>query len=191
MRSFVLGSIVAIFTFYCCTVAAATEGASARDIDRLVFEGVDSIPTHVVKNVLRCDFEIVQAAHPDAAQSTFLRAVETTLLLAYRHSGFRDAQVTAQYDEQQQRIVIRVIEGPRHWCGGVTFAGAEPALAAAIQKSVTQSEKDEKAPWRDDRPAPFDDLTAREIRSRVSAAFASHGFLFPSFGATVTAPAGD
>src|SRR4051812_33032611 len=108
MRALLIGCVAALGLAGLCQFAVAAEPAALREIERLVFEGVESVTVGDICEALAIDFEVALAAHPDASLSGYLRAVETTTLLGYHHSGFRDAKVTAAYDEQQERIVVRV-----------------------------------------------------------------------------------
>src|SRR5206468_3554536 len=79
-----------------------------------------------------------------------------TMRLGYHHSGFRDAKVTAEYDKPQQQIVVRVAEGPRHYCGDVNITGLKQAHKTALVEAITQPPK-LRTPWVQGRPAPFDE----------------------------------
>ena len=190
MRALLVGCVLSLVFAGFQSPAVAAEPAGLREIERLVFEGVESGTVSDIRDALAIDFEVALAAHPDASLSGCLRAVETATLLGYHHSGFRDAKVTAAYDEQQERIVVRVAEGERHLCGDVNITGAEHADAAALVKAISQP-AELKTPWVNDRPAPFDDSTMREIRKRLKDAFAAQAFFSPAFGVRIVAEPGE
>src|SRR5947199_325749 len=85
------------------------------------------VMSHVGRLAIPSDFDVLLAAHPGASLEGYLRAIEVSTLLGYHHSGFRDAQVQARYDEQQQRIVVGVNEGNWHLCGDVKITGLKQA----------------------------------------------------------------
>ena len=113
MRTKTLGWLATIVLAFNGWQLSAAEPAGIREPEKIVFVGVQQVAEKDVRMALSVDFDAVLAAHPDAALSGYLRAIEATTLRGYRHSGFRDAQVAAEYNEQQERIVVRVEEGQR------------------------------------------------------------------------------
>jgi hypothetical protein len=182
-------AVTAITALVAATAIAvhAEEPAGIREPEKLVFEGVKTGGLKEVQTALKADFDLLLAAHPSSSLSGYLRAIEETTLLAYRHSGFPDAKVTAKFDEQQERIVVQVHEGSRRFCGDTKVTGAKLAdVAALIQSVAGPAKKNGASPFKD-RPAPFDESTRREIQKRLKDAFAAQGFFSPSFDAQVHA----
>src|SRR5436190_8946535 len=170
--------------------AIAAEPAGIRDHVRLKFDGVERVSERDILAALLIDFDVALAAHPDAPLDGYLRAVETSTLLGYRHSGFRDAVVAATHDEQQSQIVMRVKEGPRYFCGDVNITGAKSADIGLLIQAITQPTNKESTPWVEGRPVPFDVATTRETILRLKSAFAAQGFLRSSFAIQNTAGTG-
>src|SRR5947207_10705533 len=124
MRAIFPGGVGAAVFAALCVTAAAAEPMGVCEIEKLVFEGVEQVAVADVRAALQANFDVLLAAHPDGPLNGYLRAIETTAQLAYHHSGFPGAKITAAYDEGQERIVVHVEEGARNFCGEVKIVGA-------------------------------------------------------------------
>jgi hypothetical protein len=82
--------------------AADTNGApsvgSLREFDRFTFEGANAFTARNLWMALNSTYDFPELSHPHAPLSGFLTAIQSQLNLGYRHCGFPDAQITAQYD---------------------------------------------------------------------------------------------
>jgi len=190
MRGSSCGWLVGCIFALACASAAA-EPAGLREPDRLQFEGVAQVSERDIRDALKFDFDVALAAHPDVPVKGYCRAVESSTLLGYLNSGFRDAQITASYDEQRAGIVVRVNEGRRRLCGAVHVTGAQAADGNLLVQAVTQSATKQPALWVPDDPAPFDEPTRLDIHNRLKDAFAAQGFFRPSFVVRMSAEAAD
>ena len=170
-----------------CSGALAAEKNSSRAIDRLVFEGVRSFEADDIRQALTCDVHVVRAERFPADRAALLGAIERTVELGYRHSGFRAAKITASYDEGSDRITVRVDEGPRHRSGNVRVVGKD-VLPQAIKDLLTTDAGDNEAVWCQGEPVPFDDLTSKEIRERIAESLARQGRFSPKFEMFIDAP---
>src|SRR6476660_9068165 len=132
MRATLRGCIAAAYLLFFGVSALGTEPAQLREPGQLWLQGVEQVGADDIRRALVHDFDVALASHPDASLSRYLRAVEASILLGYRHSGFRDATVGARYDEEQERIVVSVNEGDRHVCGQIKSDGAQHADTDAL-----------------------------------------------------------
>jgi hypothetical protein len=158
-------------------VAAAGEPANLREVDRLIFEGQEAFQTRDLCDVLRGDFDVARAAHPRTDLPQYLRAIQRTLLTAYQHSGFGAASVAAAYDESREKIVVRVKEGPRHRCGDIRITGCQSETSRALLQCLTIAEDPSAILWQKGQAAPFDEVTAAEIRRRLEETLCQAGLL--------------
>jgi hypothetical protein len=187
MRAIFFGCVVVVLLVASNPSATSAEPPEIREFDKLLFEGVEKVAVGDIRTALRADFDVLLAGHPDAPLAGCLRAVEAAMRLGYHHSGFRDAKVTAEYDESRERIVVCVEEGPRNFCGEINVVGLQQADKKLIIDALTREVKNVSTPWAHDCPVPFDDLTHNEVRHRLKDAFAAQGFFSPRFHAQIVA----
>ncbi|HEY2412785.1 MAG TPA: POTRA domain-containing protein [Pirellulaceae bacterium] len=172
--------IVATFCAVNCSAVSATEPPGLREPDQIVFEGAEKIAVNDIQMALRTDFDTILAGHPESSLPGYLRAIEATTLLGYSHSGFSAAKATAEFDEQQQRIVVRVAEGPRHNCSDVRIDGWKQVDGKTLIKVITEPAGRESTPWYQGRPVSFDEATKQRIVDKLKDTFAERGFFSPS-----------
>ena len=146
-------------------------------------DGVEKVSERDILAALLIDFDVTLAAHPNAPLDGYLRAVETSTLLGYRHSGFRDAVVAATFDEQQSQIVMRVNEGPRYFSWRREYYRRKNPPAHRFTHLDDHATDEQRTPGVKGRPVPFDFATTREIIVRLKSAFAQpkafFGLRFP------------
>src|SRR5262249_22587690 len=70
----------------------------------------------------------------------------------------------------------------------VVVVGAAEETAESLRTAVSETQKKLSTPWVKDRPTPFDEATAKDIRKKLKDAFAAQGFFAPSFDITIEAP---
>jgi outer membrane protein assembly factor BamA len=175
-----------------CVAGGISQAAEtdARLIDRLVFEGVHTFEAGDIRTALASRVDVVRAERPPVDRFGLLRAIERTVTLGYRHSGFQSATVNAALDEAADRVTVRVEEGPRHKCGTVKVAGGEGISAQALVEAVVSRTTEGDPLWQEGEPAPLDDLTRQKMRERVQQAFAREGFFSPRFDLQIETPPG-
>lgn len=161
--------------------AASGPPAAVREINRLVFEGVETFEPEEIRDVLAIDFETILAAHQNRSLADFLTAIEKQVRTGYLHGGFAEARVHARYDDDREQIVVQVSEGRRQLCGDMQIAGVTHLAAADLTAAVTDSWKPGGNLWERGNPAHFDDYTATRIHKRLEEAFAAAGYFMASF----------
>lgn len=160
---------------------AADIPPDARLIERIVFEGVAAFDPSDIRWELEHDFDVVLASHPGKDLFDYLKVLQKTVLLGYRHNGFPDAAVDCLFNHTQERIEVRVKEGARFQCGEVLVTGASCVSADAIVRALTDDSKPQHTLWKPEAPAPFDDETRDEFRKRIRAAYGAVGCFEPEF----------
>jgi hypothetical protein len=179
--------MVAVVWIACAGVIAG-ETSDSRAIDQLVFQGVKSFNADDIRKALTCDVDVTRAERSPADRAGLLRAIERTVELGFRHSGFGSPKVAASYDESTDRITAVIVEGPRHLCGSVRITGDKGAPTQALIESLTTSVGKKDALWQQGEPAPLDDETTKQMRQRVAEALANEGFFSPTFDLEIEAP---
>ena len=149
-----------------------------RDLDRVVFTGVESFDAADIRRVLAYDFNTILAGHPGADLQHFVETLEKQIAAGYRHAGFPDAAIRAVANEGLHRIEVRVIEGPRYRCGDlkvIDMLPAEPSiLAALIANADVLSGILKKG-----QLVPFDETTLAVHERERRAQFADAGYCQP------------
>ena len=181
MRTRILGWLVPTVLAVSGWQLRAAEPTWPRELEQIIFEGVQQATEKDLRSALNNDFDLLLPGHPDAPLPDYLRAIEATTLLGYRYSGFPNAKVAARYDEQRERIIVRVEEGPRHVCGEIEISGGRQADAEALAKSLRESAKKGQSLWFENRPVRFDTAATRRIITRLKDAFATQGFFHSQF----------
>ena len=85
-----------------------SEPPGLRDLDRLVFNGVETFDEEEIRRALIGDFELIVAAHPDANLFDFLKVLETTIFSGYEYAGFPEAGVEVLYNSTFERVEVNV-----------------------------------------------------------------------------------
>lgn len=110
------------------------------DLGRAIFAGNETFGAETLRWGLCTDLDSVIASQPEASLDDCLRTLERRLCAGYAHAGFPETVVHAEVDSAARRIVLRVAEGPRFYCGKVRVKGlktlAEEDLAAQILMRV-------------------------------------------------------
>jgi hypothetical protein len=157
------------------------EPTRIKNIDHLVFEGLQSFDVKELRDTLSRDVDVVAAERSHVAPESFLKAVERTLTLGYQHSGFRDVSVNASYEQDGNRTVVRIQEGQRQLCGEVKIVGCQRIKPDAIVACITEAVDPDEILWPIGRNVPYDETTHRAIRERLQQAFCAAGFCNTKF----------
>lgn len=161
------------------SMAQPTEPPDVRDLDRLVFKGVETFDVADIRKSLSVDFDTILAGHPGGDLQRFLETLEKQIRAGYRHRGFPDVAVHAVANEQEQRIEIRVTEGECYRCGDVKFIDALPEEVPI--RMLISDPNPSAAYWEKGEPVPFDDVTLTSMQEELTAQFAAAGFFRPDF----------
>ncbi len=111
------------------------------DFSRIEFHGNASFPDDKIVSALDSDFALLSASRPLASLATLLRTIETELQHGYRHLGFPEAMVTADYDESAQGVIVEIVEGPQFHNGPVVVTGVAGELEQLLIERLTEDEK--------------------------------------------------
>jgi hypothetical protein len=103
--------------------SSATTVGEYGNLSRVSFVGNKTFGEDALRRSLRSDLDSVIVIQPDAALDECLRTLERRLRTGYQHAGFPEAEVRAETDSVSRRIVLRIAEGPRFFCGGVRVTG--------------------------------------------------------------------
>jgi outer membrane protein assembly factor BamA len=159
----------------------AADPRGLRDIDRLMFTGVESVDVANIRRALVFDFDIDLAAHPHGTLANFASVLERQLLAGYQFSGFPDAKIEVTLNSAQGQIEVQVAEGRHFDCGEIRLNGMPQPLIDDVVKTLTVNPKRRLIIWRKGESAPFDNFTANRIRRRVEAVFEAAGLFEPRF----------
>lgn len=181
MRMNLLGWLVAAVLVVSGRQIKAAEPAGIREPEKFIFEGVVQVAEKDVRAALSKDFDVILAGHPDGELAGYLRAIEASLQLGYQHSGFPQAKIEAEYDPPMEKIVVRVEEGPRFFCGDIVITGAKHVDTVLLAESLREPAKQEKTPWVTGRPVRLDATAMTGLINRIKEALTAQGFFLTKF----------
>ncbi len=182
------------------------------DPARIQIDGAHELDSAVIKKGLAGNFQYFMASHPSAPLQGFADSVQQYLLRGYRRAGFREATIAVRLDDDTQRIVVSIDEGPRRYAGTIRVDGpaevreqlakllgqrrapdgARPTEFSDYGGVMTWADADgkkveeEKPLWVPGQPAQFDAPAAKQRRERVAQSLADLGFDLAEFESTVT-----
>ncbi|MGE5194098.1 MAG: hypothetical protein ACM3U2_16505, partial [Deltaproteobacteria bacterium] len=169
---------------------SAARGDDTRDIDRLVFVGVESFDVVQIRQVLEKDFDLLLAAEPGSDERAYLKKLKETLQNGYWYSGFPEARVDVGYSSDGRRIEVHVQEGPRYRNGDIRVAAAKTVKPETIIRALTEQPLEYRNLWKAGRPSRFDAQSAKEIRREVEHQYAATGCFSPDFETRIDRDAG-
>lgn len=183
---------------------------SLREFNRFIFEGDATFPAQNLWMGLNSTFDFPELSHPLAPRDAFLAAIESHLRLGYLHCGFPDAQIAANYDARTDRVMVRIKEGTRYFCGPVEVLEARKMPTQPIVRALTVTnvstgallepfqfldnapanrtevtETNNPNAWAEGQPAHFDDISLRSLSNKVTNTLAKHGFFLARFSFNV------
>ncbi len=170
------------------------------DFSRIEFHGNASFPDDKIVSALDSDFALLSASRPLASLATLLRTIETELQHGYRHLGFPEAMVTADYDESAQGVIVEIVEGPQFHNGPVVVTGVAGELEQLLIERLTEDEKPaapmlpnasqpsaagvqananqkRQALWVDEVPTSFTEFQRNELVKRILETMNEAGYL--------------
>lgn len=160
---------------------AETEPPGVRDLERLVFTGVEVLDAANMRRALGFDLDTYVAAHPHGTLSNYIAVVQRQILGACQNSGFPDATVEVAFNAVKGQIEVRVVKGRRLNCGEIKVIGLPQDLIESVVEALTVNPKPRQILWEKGEPASFDEFTAARIRRRIEAALAAAGLFAPRF----------
>src|SRR5208282_4030835 len=89
------------------------------DLGRVVFVGNQTFGAETLRRALEFDLDSAIAIQPDVKMSDCLHTLELRLRAGYELAGFPETEVHAEADTGARRIVLRIAEGRRCYCGNV------------------------------------------------------------------------
>lgn len=162
-----------MFRMICCAVlcccligtdrlSRADEGIRAdrlNDPSKFEFLGCESFRPDELARALIGDPKMMLARQPQQTLEALLRLIASRLVEGYQSSGFPDAQVVAGLNGANDRIVVRVTEGPGFVWGDVRISGnrtissddlrtwlSEKHPRGTVGAVITDSKADDQAP---------------------------------------------
>jgi len=115
------------------------------DLGRAVFMGNEVFGPETLRWGLYTDLDSVIATQAEVSLNECLRTLERRLAAGYAHAGFPNTVIHAELDPAACRIMLRIAEGPRFYCGKVRVKGlktlAGEDLAAQILMRVAPGAK--------------------------------------------------
>jgi hypothetical protein len=167
--------------------------------DRLTVRGATTIAESTIVRELYANIDVVKAADPAVPLEEFERVLCEKAIAGYRHLGFAEATVQANLDEQLDKLVLTIVEGPRYLAGEVEISGLPDAKAAWLRdKLAAENAADEEkavGPWTPDsfknmdgplrwpvgKAAWCDSETRHQLQRRIEELLFDDGLLFPEF----------
>ena len=108
------------------------------------FIGCESFRPDELARALIGDPKMIVARQPDQSLAALLRLIDSRLLEGYLSCGFPDAKTAADLNTENNRIVVRITEGPSYVWGDVRINGNRAISSADLQSWL--SEKHPRGP---------------------------------------------
>ena len=174
--------------------------------EKLVFEGIQTFTAEQIRSGLMADSDFVLAAHYKNQLSEYLKTVQEKVLLGYKNNGFPDTQVAVNLDENAKKIIVKVIEGPRYYCGNVMITGVKHISAKKMVERLTHVQslmEREKAKlemfdvptgvsdsllktiWEKGKPVSFTEIKSKFLRDQIKTVLSEFGYFSPNFEVSV------
>lgn len=195
--------VLAVLTLFAAHSARADRPwlvGEYSDFSRIEIRGNDSFSSETLVAALDSDFGMLKASRPMSTLAVLLSAIETELTHGYRHQGFPDATVTADFDETAHHVVVDIVEGPQFLNGPIIVQGVDAdlqqLLADRLSKSPTpppaappQNPSSTQTPgttaqtpqqpvlWPADKPTSFTTWTSTELERRSLEVMQETGYL--------------
>jgi len=117
----------ACFLFLCMTELSLAAPpflvGDAGRLDKIQLQGIVSFPVEEVVFELKLDPYLFPVRRPDALLTNLLQRLDKRLTACFGELGFAEAQVTSQWNEEQQGVEINVVEGPRFRWRNIVLQG--------------------------------------------------------------------
>lgn len=182
-----------------CTAGARPNGSAITpepsavgplsDPARIEFEGNRSFSPNQLRNSLMFHERFQEAAHPSAPLDGLLDTIRDEILSGYQRNGFPDAQIRVGLMPDGDHLGVKIKEGPRFLCGGVTVTGARKSMARLIAFCLTNpppdADTEESLYWQPEQPAHFDPSACASMENVVRESLAKRGWFFPKMALSV------
>ncbi|MFN0051926.1 MAG: hypothetical protein ACKV0T_07025 [Planctomycetales bacterium] len=178
------------------------------------FEGLKHFDSRQILAGLEINFDLALATRRQSNPDEFASALESAVLNGYLKAGFATAHVVAHVDDDREQVVVRVSEGWRFLCGDIDVVGANRVASEVIVRHLTEPAypleatpislakndgtqvtiwvdsagglaKSRSPIWSNEKAAPFDQITCKDIRERIFTLFEAHGYYNPRFEVAV------
>lgn len=185
------------------------------DVKLVRFSGNKVFDDVVLRDFLDNDPDVMSAAHRTGYLKDYVATLEARLELGYRHAGFNNVDVKAEFLEKEKRIDVGIDEGPRYRYGEVKVTGNTTVPTAELVKWLTSGAPDEKSAvgfdpdqaegasrtWVDKDGKPlgllkpkwpigefvkFSVVATTEFKSLLRRAYAEHGLFDPTFDVNIS-----
>lgn len=190
MRATVFTAFGSIFFLARLAAAQPPVYAEAGPVDRahLLIEGAKTFTPEQISQALWNDLDVVQAGimpwaggMPWAYGEQRRRLVEKTIA-GYRDAGFPQVQVLLE--DNDNRAVLRIEEGPRFMAGDVRVEGAKTIDSSRLiegLKPLPPESTGSGMRWPTGEPAWFDTTSETQLAERIAALLAEQGYYQPRF----------
>ena len=108
------------------------------ELARITFTGQETFSEAALRRSLKFNLDFLLAEQPQAPLNDCLRLLERLVRAGYQHAGFADATVAAAISPDTGRIVVRVKEGPRLYCGSVRVTGLKSLSPTNLAALIVQ-----------------------------------------------------
>ena len=185
-----------VFLAASCLVTGASAADTVGELEGpeyLLVKGAEAFTSEQINRALFSDIEVIGKSHPSAPRAPFAEIVREKLLQGYRHLGFPDARVEAEFNDAG-KLTVTVSEGPRYTAGELRVEGNAAVGADAIRDAIAdvRAEWEKKAvPGTDPKWAGFGASCMASVRHGVVQAYARAGRLFPEFETDIVPKAGE
>ena len=109
------------------------------DPERLVFEGLHTFSAEAVRIGLLENMDFLADSHVAAPLGNYLQTLRDKVEAGYHAAGFPDAQAGVRLDSENDKILVKVSEGPRCLRAGVRVTGAKTIPVELLRRRLTEA----------------------------------------------------
>jgi hypothetical protein len=194
-RTWMLACGISLITAVAMAADPQTVG-ELGDPDRIQFVGNTTFETRELRSALGASAAALLAAHPESPLDDLLPLLDRLIRSGYIHLGFAEIQVNTRYVQAQNAIVVKIVEGPRSFCGEIQIVGTKtvpiddlrrlltskiPNVQASDGKDGKKSDSKDDPVWTVGKPASFAPGFWKSKHAAIQNAFKSLGYFDASF----------
>lgn len=134
----------------------------------LVIEGAKAFSAGEILQALSTNLDVAHASSPAAPLERLKAVLVEKVVQGYLQEGFADARANARQD--QERLVLAVVEGPRFTAGEIRVDGITDISTTDLQSQ-----------WPSGEPAGLHAMKQEQLNARLESLFQRHGYYRAQF----------
>ena len=104
--------------------------------EHLIFEGNKSFSKNQICKQIFMETDVILALSPQAPFASYLNILQKKIAIGYQNNGFYEPQVNVSFDDEQQKIVVKIQEGARYKKSQIIITGADDSLKRQLAERL-------------------------------------------------------